>query len=65
MDAKQLINSNLGKRMTAFAWAGWLIKESTDQRQQLLIVIMAVAYMVCQTFSDWTKDDSLVETPVP
>lgn len=55
MDISKLIDANLGKRMMAFAWSGWLIKECTDERQQLLIVVLGVAYMVCQTVSDWRQ----------
>jgi len=53
MEITKLIDGNLGKRMVAFAVAAWLIKESVDPRQQLLIAAIGVAYMVCQTISDW------------
>lgn len=53
MNFMELTNANLGKRMMAFAWTGWLIKECADERQQLLLVALGCMYMICQTVSDW------------
>ncbi len=57
MDITKLIDANLGKRMMALMWAGWLIKEASDERQQIIIAVLAIAYMVCQTVSDWRKSE--------
>ena len=56
MDWKQLAEGNVGKRMAAFAWAVWLITEKApDDQGRIIIAILAVAYIVCQTVSDYLE----------
>lgn len=50
---KQMADANVGKRMAVCGWAGWLIKDATDDLSRAIIAGLAVVYMICQTFSDW------------
>ena len=53
MNLIELVQQKIGKRMAAFAWSAYMINTTEDFNGRILIAALTIAYMVCQTVSDW------------
>ena len=59
MNIATLIQQKVGKRLAAVCWAVYELNQSKDLNAQILITALTVAYLTCQTVSDWrTKENN-------
>lgn len=61
MNITELLGQKVGKRMAAFVWAAYMVNQTEDLYGKIIIAMLAVAYITCQTVSDKEKNDSLAK----
>ena len=56
MNLMELLGQKVGKRMAAFAWGAYQVNQAEDLEGKIIIAMLVIGYLVCQTVSDREKD---------